>query len=306
MIETASASASVRIPPVAVVAVSLTMIFWSGTVVANRAALESFDGLTAGAFRSMLAGLLALAIARLCRLPFPKTRRDRTLLVVSGWLNFAIWPVILSVGIALANASHAALIMAPLPVTTGLIAAIANRARPKGGWWLGAAIALAGTLVLIAFTQPTGGLTLSQTYLTGDLLIMAGVILCSAGYVAGANLAPAVGSWSSTCHGLAVALLLLVPVMLVLASQTNWSAVTTDSWLSIGWMALFSSLLGYALWFLAMDRAGIARIAVFQFLQPVLSAIAAALVLGEQITVTIVFSGALILLGIWIAQKHAH
>ncbi len=70
-------------------------------------------------------------------------------------------------------------------------------------------------------------------------------------------------------------------------------------------MTLFASLSGYALWFLAMGRTGIARIAVFQFLQPVLSVIATALVLGEQITVIIVFSGALILLGTRIAQKHA-
>jgi len=303
---TTTTPASTGIPPVAIAAVTLTMIFWSGTVVANRAAVESFDGLTAGAFRSMLAGFIALAIALAFRLPFPKTARHRGLLVVSGWLNFAIWPMILSVGISLANASHAALIMALLPVTTGLIAAGVNRVKPKRGWWLGAAIALAGSILLIVFTQPTGDLTLSPTYLIGDLVILGGVTLCSAGYVAGAKLAPVVGSWSSTFYGLAVALLLLVPAMAILGPRMDWSAVTNDSWMAIGWLTFCSSLFGYALWFLAMDRAGIARIAVFQFLQPVLSVIAAALVLGEQITLTIVLSGALILLGTWIAQRHAH
>lgn len=294
------------LPPIAIGAAVGTLIFWSGTVVANRVAVESMDGISAGAFRSMLAGFIALGIALAFRLPFPKQSKHRWLLLYSGWINFAIWPMILSVGIALSNASHAALIMALLPVTTGLIAAVVNRTRPKPGWWLGAAIAIAGSVLLIAFTRPAGDLTLSPTYLVGDLVILLGVGLCSSGYVAGAKLSPVIGSWSSTFYGLGVALLLLVPMMLFLYPRTDWGGVTTDSWMAIVWLTLLSSLAGYALWFLAMDRGGIARIAVFQFLQPVLSVLAAAVILGERITWTIVAAGIAILLGTWIAQRNAH
>jgi len=294
------------LPPVALAAALVTLIFWSGTVVANRAAVESIDGLTVGALRSMLAGFIGLGIAMAFRLPVPKRARHRWLLVISGWVNFAIWPTVLSLGVALANASHAALIMALLPVTTGLIAAIVNRVRPRPGWWLGAAIAIAGTVLLIVFTRPSGDLTLSPTWMIGDLVVFAGVCLCSAGYVAGAKLGPVVGSWSATFYGLGAALMLTVPAILILYPYTDWSQVTADSWFGVAWLTLFSSLAGYALWFLAMNRGGIARIAVFQFLQPVLSVIAAAAILGERITWTILAAGLLILLGTWIAQKYAH
>ncbi|MDE0702635.1 MAG: DMT family transporter [Rhodospirillaceae bacterium] len=302
----AAGGANRGIPPVALAAAFATLIFWSGTVVANRAAVESIDGLTAGALRSMLAGFIGLGIALAFRLPFPKAARHRCLLVVSGWINFAIWPTVLSLGVALANASHAALIMALLPVTTGLIAAIVNRVRPQPGWWSGAAIAIAGTGLLILLTQPAGDLALSPTWLIGDLVVLAGVLLCSAGYVGGAKLGPVVGSWSATFYGLGAALMLTVPAILILHPYTDWTAVTADSWLAMGWLTLCSSLAGYALWFLAMDRGGIARIAVFQFLQPVLSVAAAAVILGERITWTIVAAGLLILIGTWIAQKYAH
>lgn len=303
--DSAGAPSSV-LPPLAIGAAIGTLIFWSGTVVANRVAVESIDGLSAGAFRSMLAGFIGLGIALAFRLPFPKKTRHRWLLLFSGCINFAVWPMILSVGIALSNASHAALIMALLPVTTGLIAAVVNRTRPNPGWWLGAAIAIAGSVLLIVFTRPAGDLTLSPTYLIGDLVILLGVGLCSAGYVSGAKLSPVIGSWSSTFYGLGAALLLLIPMMLILYPRTDWAAVTTDSWVAVAWLTLFSSIAGYALWFLAMDRGGIARIAVFQFLQPVLSVMAAAVILGERITWTIVAAGAAILLGTWIAQRNAH
>ena len=221
------------LPPVALAAALVTLIFWSGTVVANRAAVESIDGLTVGALRSMLAGFIGLGIAMAFRLPLPKRARHRWLLVISGWVNFAIWPTVLSLGVALANASHAALIMALLPVTTGLIAAIVNRVRPRPGWWLGAAIAIAGTVLLIAFTRPAGDLTLSPTWLVGDLVVFAGVCLCSAGYVAGAKLGPVVGSWSATFYGLGAALMLTVPAILILYAYTDWSQVTADSWFGV-------------------------------------------------------------------------
>ncbi len=51
---------------------------------------------------------------------------------------------------------------------------------------------------------------------------------------------------------------------------------------------------------------GIARIAVFRFLQPVLSVAAAAVILGERIAWTIVAAGPLIPIGAWIARKYAH
>ena len=294
------------LPPVALAAALVTLVFWGGTVVANRVAVESIDGLTVGALRSMLAGFIGLGIAAAFRLPLPKQARHRWLLIVSGWINFAIWPTVLSLGVALANASHAALIMALLPVTTGLIAAIVNRVRPRPGWWLGATVAIAGTVLLIVFTRPAGDLALSPTWLAGDLVVLAGVCLCSAGYVAGAKLGPVVGSWSATFYGLGAALMLTVPAILILYPYTVWAEVTVDSWLGVGWLTLFSSLTGYALWFLAMSRGGIARIAVFQFLQPVLSVAAAAAILGERITWTIVAAGLLILVGTWIAQKYAH
>ena len=293
------------LPRPALAAAFVSLIFWSGTVVANRTAVASIDGVTTGALRATFAGILGLGIALAFRLPFPKTARHRCILILSGWSVFAIWPTVLSLGVALANASHAALIMALLPVTTGLTVAALDRAGPRPGWWLGAAIAMAGTVLLIVFTRPAGDVSLSPTWLLGDLIVFAGVWTCSAGYVGAAKLGPVVGSWSATFYGLAAALLPAAPAVATLYPYTAWAEVTTVSWLSIGWLTLLSSLLGYALWFLAMDRGGIARVAVLQFLQPVLSVAAAAAILGERITWTVAATGLLIVIGTWIAQKHA-
>lgn len=293
------------LPLPALAAASATVIFWSGTVVANRAAVASIDGLTVGALRAALAGVLGLGIALAFRLPFPKTARHCCLLVLSGWSMFAVWPILLSLGVALSNASHAAVVMALLPVTTGLTVAMVDRVEPRPGWWLGAALALAGTVLLIVFARPDGEHVLAQASLAGDLILFAGVWFCSAGYVGAAKLGPVVGSWSATFYGLGAALLPAGPAIAVLYPSTDWAEVTAGSWFAIGWLTLLSSLLGYALWFLAMDRGGIARVAALQFLQPVLSVVAAAVLLGERITWGAAAAGLLIAAGAFIAQRHA-
>lgn len=299
------ASAAAPVPTLAYGAVAIVMVFWSGTAIANRFAVEHVDALTAGAFRSMVAGWIALALALALRLPFPAGKRHRTLLVYAGWTNFAIWPSMLSVGIWLANASHAALIMALIPVFTGLIAAAVEKRRLRPGWWLGAGIAIAGTAFLVAFTRPPGDLAMAGRFLAGDLVLLAGVGLCASGYVAGARLSPVIGSWGSTFWGLSAALLLLVPVVAVLWPRTDWAAVPAGGWAALAWLALLSSMAGYALWFFAMERAGIARVAVVQFIQPVLTVLAAALLLDEPLTWRIALSGAAIIGGTVVAYRHA-
>lgn len=305
-VRTATVGGAAAMPLSAVVALGFTLIFWSGTAIANKFAVAHIDAITAGTFRSMLAGFVALGIALVLRLPFPATPRLRLLLVYAGWVNFAIWPGMLSLGIALANASHAALIMALIPVWTGLFAALMERRRLKPGWWLGAAIAIAGTAVLVVFSRPAAELAISVDFLIGDLIILAGVGICASGYVAGARLSPAIGSWGSTFWGLAAALLLLVPIVALLFDRTDWSAVPLGGWASIAWLAFLSSLAGYALWFLAMQKAGVARISVWQFAQPVLTLAAAAALLDEPITWPIAVAAVAVIGGTFQAHRHAH
>ena len=299
------ASAAAPFPTVAYAAAALTLVFWSGTAIANRFAVAHIDALSTGVFRSMIAGFAALAIALVLRLPFPPTTHQRWLLLYSGWTNFAIWPAMLSVGIWLANASHAALIMTLLPVFTSLFASAIERRLPRPGWWLGATIALIGTALLVGFTRPAGDLTLSSEFLLGDIFILGGVAVCASGYVAGAKLSPVIGSWGSTFWGLSAALLLLVPAMILLAGRTDWSAVPLSGWAAVGWLAFFSSLAGYALWFLALEKGGIARIAVWQFAQPILTVSAAALLLDEPLTWRVAIAALAIVGGTVIAYRHA-
>jgi drug/metabolite transporter (DMT)-like permease len=251
----------------------------------------------------MLAGFVAIAIAVAGRLPLPAGPRNKALLVVVGTGCFAVWPMLLSLGLGHTTANHGALIMALIPVFTGLIAAVFDRRAPRFGWYAGAGLALAGTVVLI--TSRAGPLTTAGASPAGDLIVMAGVGVCALGYVAGGRLTPLIGTRATTFWGLACASVILIPVFILLAPRTDWGAVSAAGWVGVAYLTLMSSLLGYALWFWALGHGGISRIGSWQFGQPVMTLILAALVLGEALTLPLALAGAVILAGTWLAQRKA-
>lgn len=302
-----SAALAQRQPAVsfAVAAAGATaLVLWSGTAVANKIAVGHMDAMTAGILRSMLAGFFAVGVAVAARLPRPASPRQWGLLLLSGIASFAIWPMLLSLGLGLTTANHAALIMAMLPVFTGLLVAGLERRHPHLGWWAGIGVAAAGT-VLLVFYRSAGALLTEEGGMLGDLIILAGTLICAMGYVAGGRLSPVIGTWATTFWGLAAALVVLVPAFLLLFDRTDWSAVGAAGWGAIAYMTFMSSLIGYAAWFWALGHGGIARIASWQLMQPVLTVALAAWLLSEVLTVPLILSAAAILVGTAIAQRWA-
>lgn len=278
------------------------VVLWGGTAIANKIAVGQMDPMTAGVLRSMLAGGLAAAFAITARLPRPTTSSQWALLLTSGVASFAVWPMMLSLGLAWTTANHAALILAVTPAFTGMIGSALERRRLQPGWWAGVVVAFAGTTLLV-FYRSSGSLLSEGGGVLGDSILLVGTAICAFGYVTGARLSPVLGTWATTFWGLASALVVLVPVFALRWSLTDWAAVRATGWVAIGYLAVLSSIVGYAAWFWALGHGGIARIATFQLSQPVLTVALAAWLLGEAITIPLAFSAAAILAGTALAQR---
>jgi len=293
---------SPSLPPAVAAVAGGALLLWSGTAVANKVAVAHMDPMTAGIVRSAAAGVIAAAVALVARLPLPGTPGRWALLALSGIASFAVWPMLLSLGLGRTTANHAALVMALLPVLTGLIALGTERSLPRRGWWAGMGLALAGTFLLVF--HRSGGAVLTETGgARGDLIILAGTTVCAAGYVAGGRLSRTIGTLATTFWGLATALVVLVPAFLLRAGRTDWSAVGAGGWGAIAYMAVMSSLIGYAAWFWALGRGGIARIGAWQLVQPLLTVALAAVLLRERVTWPLAVCAAAIVGGTALAQR---
>lgn len=275
------------------------VVVWAGTPIATKVAVTAFDPALVAMMRSVGAGLLLLPVAAFGRAPGPAGPTAWVLLIASALGGFVLFPLLFAFGLRLATVGHAALILAPQPIFTGLIGALAERRWPGARWALGCAIALVGEVALIGFRF---GLEAEGT-IAGDLLLLAAGFAASLGYVAGSRLSLGIGTWATTLWGNILGAALLVLPLAYRGADVDWSSAGIAVWRSVAYLALCSSVLGYVAWYWALAKGGVARVGAAQFGLPVLTLGLAVLLLGERLMLPLGLAGLVILTGIYLAQK---
>lgn len=276
------------------------VLLWGATPMVTKVAVAEIDPLAVGALRTLLAALAAAPLILLGRLRPPRSAGGRGYLAVSSLGGFVVFPLLFSVGLGRTSAGHGALLLGILPVLTGLIAAFLEWRRPGGRWWFGCAVALAGTALLVGARF---GLSAEGSSWQGDMMVLAAAFFAAAGYVAGAHAAREAGTWPVTLWGLSLAGLVLLPLSPVLVSVDALGAASAPALGAVAYLALVTSVLGYAAWYWALGRGGIGRTGLAQFVQPVVGLVLAVAVLGEAVTWPMLLAAATILGGVALARR---
>lgn len=279
-----------------------TMVAWGGTSVATKMAVNEIEPFAQAAARLVCAGLFIVPVFLFGwagSAPSGAARGRWTWLIAGmAATNFLLWPALMAVGIARTSALHAALIFALLPIYTGLIASALDRVWPPGRWWIGSGVAAVGAVVLVTSGEGTG-----TGALAGDAILLAGAFLAALGYLLGARASAAFGGWRATARAVAVGGIVAVPVLLWQGAAVDWAALSLRSWGALVYLALVSSILGYAGWYWALGHGGVWRTSMLQFLLPISGAIGAWWFLGETPSSAIGLAAALILFGVWCARR---
>ena len=289
-------------PPLVIAVAGGAMLIWGATPIVTKLAVADVSPLAVGLLRTLCGALFALPLLVAARARFPAGRTARGALGVSAMGGFVLFPVLFSLGMGRTSAGHGALLLGVLPVLTGLIAALVERRLPGGRWWLGCAVAVAGTVLLVGARF---GLGSEGATWQGDALVLASTLAVASGYVAGAHAAREIGTWPTTLWGLVIGGAVLLPLAPFVVSPTALSGAPPLALAAIAYLGLVTSIIGYAAWYWALDRGGIGRTGLAQFLMPPIGLVLAVAVLGETLTWPMVVAAAAILGGVALAQKKA-
>ena len=279
----------------------VAILIWGATPPVTRIAVIGIDGETVGLLRTILAAVIVIPALLIFRLPRPSGGHQWFALLIAAVPGFVGYPLLFSIGMEHTSTAHAALIIASAPVFTGIIGFWVERHWPRWIWWLGAAVALAGEAVLIGSRSTADEGVVS---LQGDLLVLASIICASAGYIAGGRLAQKLGTWAATGWSIGVAGLGLLP-LLVSRNDVGTLLLSLEfslAWLAVLYLAIFTSIIGYAAWYWAIGKAGVARISPTQFLMPLISLALAVAILDESMSSPVIIALTLILTGVFITR----
>lgn len=253
----------------------LGVVIFSGSLPATRIAVLEMSPFFLTFLRASLAGLLATLLVCVLREPRPQRAQLFPLLLVAGGVVIG-FPLLTALALQHVTSAHSIVFLGLLPLCTAIFALLRGGERPKRAFWL---FSLLGSLLVVAFA-------LAQSHavsLTGDLLMLAAVIVCGLGYAEGAALTRTLGGWQVICW----ALILSLPVMLPAAWLTQPATlvdISAQAWGALSYVSLFSMLIGFIFWYNGLARGGIAAVGQLQLLQPFFGLALSALLLNERVS----------------------
>ena len=252
----------------------LGVLIFSGSLPATRVAVMDFSPVFLTVTRAALAGLLGLALLLAFREKRPSRDDLISLTIVVGF------PLLTALALEHVTSAHSIVFIGLLPLATAIFGVLRGGERPRLAFWLFSCLGSA----LVAGFALSRGLSASPV---GDALMLAAIVVCGLGYAEGGKLSRRLGGWQVICWALVISL----PLMLVLALITfppSLAGISMPAWVSLGYVSLFSMLIGFVFWYRGLAQGGIAAVGQLQLLQPFFGLALAAFLLHEQVSAAMV------------------
>jgi drug/metabolite transporter (DMT)-like permease len=270
------------------------VVGFSFTLPATRFAVMELDGTLVGLGRAVIAAGAAALVLAAAREPVPpRALWGRLALVAAGVV--VGFPLFSAWALKYVPAAHGAVIVGLTPAATAVMAVIRAGERPSAGFWLASLLGLVAVLIFAA-VQGAG------MPVPADGLILIAVALGALGYAEGGQLARTLGGWQVISWALVLAAPVLLPIVAWSAARHGLAA-SPLAWGCVAYVSLVSMYFAFFAWYRGLAQGGVARIGQVQLLQPVLTLLWSALLLGEQMSGAMIAAAAAVTGSVVLTQR---
>ncbi len=226
---------------------------------------------------------------------FHRTRisaRDWALIAVFGLVGHFVYQLCFVLGLDRTTAANSSLILGCSPVVVALFSAAVGNERVGPAHWAGAVLSVAGIYLVVGRGAHIGGASLA-----GDVLTICG-LFCWGAYTVGAKglldrHSPLEVTGYSMAIGTAPFVLTGIPHLIAL----DWNKVPGQAWVALVFSAIFALFVAYLIWYVAVQRIGNIRTAMYSNVTPVAALAFAVLWLGEHLQIEEIIGAGAILTG---------
>lgn len=282
----------------ALVAITL----WGVSFVATKAVLPELSPVPLIFGRIVLGAIVLLALlwVRGERLPFaPRAWAGFALL---GTVGVFVHQLVQAWALTMTSAVNTGWLIGLIPIWSALLAALFLKERLTGRQGLGFALGFAGALLVVTRGRADPAL-LSLPSTRGDLLVLLTTVNWAAYTILGRRIVPQLGGARiATAGAMTAGALLLAPVFFLTSGPSTFAHLSPTAWVSLLFLGIGCSGLGYLLWYGALEHLEAGQVAVFLYFEPLVTLAAAALWLGEPIGAITVLGGLVVLVGVSLVQ----
>lgn len=280
------------------IAAFITIIIWGTTFISTKILLVDFKPIEILFFRFLL-GLIALIIVCPKRLKRTTAKQEITF-AAAGLCGICLYYLLENIALSYTLASNVGIIISIAPFFTAILSNIFMKTeeRLRINFFLGFLVAMAGILI-ISFNgkeleiKPIGDILAIAAALVWAIYSLLTRKISSYGY----------NTIQTTKRVFAYGIIFMIPTLFFFEFNLDLARMANIKYLfNLIFLGLGASALCFVTWNYAVKLLGAVKTSVYIYMVPVITIVASAIVLREQITLAMGVGTALALVGLILSQ----
>ena len=256
----------------------------------------SFINLTIMRFFFVTIGFILLLILQ--KNKFTKLQKQDIIpIFLLGFLGITIYHLGLNYGEQYISPGAASLIIATIPIQIIIFASIFLNEKITKKKILGIITALAGVTIISIWGSKNA--TIEINYITGAAAVVVAAIMGALYTIAGKKLLTKYNGLSLTTYAMLLNSICLIPLIRN-SLFTQISQINHTTWLALIFLGFGSTVVGYVIWYVALETKTASEVSMYLYIIPVLSTIISYILFKDPITPLFIIGGILVITGLFI------
>ena len=277
----------------------LAVIFWGSSFIATKVALKELSPESIISLRLIIASVFLFITAIVYKKDFSINLKSHGIIFILALI--AVFHLLIQVtGLKYTTAANTGWIIGTAPIFMAILAAIFFREKIGLLKISGIIIAMFGLLLLIGKGNITNVDLIENK---GDLLVLASAFTWGVYSMVNKKISLSYSPLMTILYLFVMMAIIIIPFNLNEASVYSVVHLSLNGWISILFLGLFCSGIAYVIWAYSLRDLESAKVGAFLYFEPLVTVLAAWILLSESITVLMILSGVIITLGVVLVNK---
>ncbi len=285
----------------------VAIVFWGLAFTAIKLALAHMSWITLTFLRLAIASGLYVVYLTAMKPTTRIERRDFPKIALIGFVAFTAYHLFLNLGEMDPNttAGTSALVIASAPAFLTILAVVMLKEKVTSVRALGIAFAFVGLAVMLLLSSP--GSEYRVTFTVGAALIIPAAFFAALYSALAKPLLSKYQPFQLTAYAMFFGTIFTLPFVAVNGGGTmsDLGTMGIGGALPLLFLGLFPTFLSYGLWFRALQKMEASAAGAYVYLSTLLAVVAGIIVLGETVAAPAIIGGAMVIGGVYVAQRRS-